>query len=940
MKKKIFLALATIAMITKVSTSYALTTIDEKVTTEQMTSGVILKNYDRFTEKGWLNINILEVDLNDEYTEVGLLNSENGLNTFQTVYQMASKEENVIAAINGDFFNGTSVNGNTIGLSIKDGKLLTTTYYENETKDTFASFILNDENEAWFDYFTHKITLKNKKNGSELSIAEYNKVSSNYEYPVIYTSEWGKTTYGSKLSLTEMLVVDNKVKEIRENGEPFEIPENGFVVATYGTAAQNMMENFKKGNKIELDVEMDLDIEAIKMAVSGGALLLENGEIPEKFTANITGSNPRTAIGTSKDGKTLYLITVDGRQSSSIGMTQTELAEFLKEKGVYNALNLDGGGSTTMVGRKLGEFAIKTLNSPSGTTLRMVTNAIGIFNTSKTGSLSNIVVKIPEENVFVNSKRKIEILGYDKYYNPVEVDFDDFDFEVSGASVKIKNGYIYSTDEVGTATIKVKKGKVSKTFSIDVLSVPNEIEITPKKTAISLGETVEYSFRVKNKNGYYATLENDELEYEIISGSGKFEENKFTPSKEGNHIISVSVGNAKAYALVSVGESKEKSVESFEKETFKFVSYPTSVTGSVEVSTEESYDSKKSAKLEYDFTQTDATRAAYLRFNEPINLDSDALEISFKVYSEEYLNDYIKFKIVDAKGNTQLLMASKEIPKGKWTEIKYSLNSISLPATLTDIYIAQDHPEIKNEGTVYFDDLKIITESSSKIADVKLPEDEKGKDELQKTTELTSGDSLKIIVYDKIEDEEILLDSLKNRKIVEKINNEADVVIFTNQQEENVLKDKDIKISKINSKGYETKEIENALFINIDVSSGGLRITDYNQWLEFEDAIKTTRQKNIIIIMNGTLNDFTDEKEKQLFIDTLCEIKKSTSKNIWVLHQGENSNYSMERGVKYLSINNEDVNSLEPIDVAREVRYLEITISETNELTYEYKKLF
>ena len=52
-------------MINKVSTAYALTTISEKVTEERMTSGVVLKNYDRFTEKGWLNINILEVDLED-----------------------------------------------------------------------------------------------------------------------------------------------------------------------------------------------------------------------------------------------------------------------------------------------------------------------------------------------------------------------------------------------------------------------------------------------------------------------------------------------------------------------------------------------------------------------------------------------------------------------------------------------------------------------------------------------------------------------------------------------------------------------------------------------------------------------------------------------------------------------------------------------------------
>ena len=938
MKKKIFVALAAIAIISKVSTAYALTTIAENITEEKLTSGVLLKNYDRFTEKGWLNINILEVDLSDEYTEVGLLNSSDGLNTFQTVYQMASKAENVVAAINGDFFNGTSVNGNTIGLSIKDGKLLTTTYYENETKDTYASFILDDENGAWFDYFSNKITLKNKKNDKELFIAEYNKVSTNYEYPVLYTSEWGSSSYGSKLGLTEMLVVDGKVKEIRENGEAFKIPENGFVVATYGETAKKMMADFKMGNKIELEIEMDLDIEKVKMAISGGAILIENGEIPEKFTANITGSHPRTAIGISEDGNTLYLITVDGRQNSSIGMTQTELAEFLKEKGVYTAMNLDGGGSTTMIGRKLGELAIKTINSPSGITLRKVTNAIGVYNTTKTGTLSNIVLKIPEENVFVNSKRKIEILGYDKYYNPVEVDFDDFTFEVSGAKVEIKDGYIYSTDEVGTSIITVKKGKISQKISIDVLSSPNEIDISPKKSATSLGEAVEYSFRVKNKNGYFATLEDYEFEYEIVSGDGEFEGNKFIPSKEGDHVIAVSIGNAKSYALVTVGESRKKTLESFEKETFNFVSYPVAVTGNLEVSSKEKYDLENSAKLEYDFTTTDATRAAYLRFNNPIELKEDTLEISFKIYSDEYLEDYIKLKILDAKGNTQLLMASKEIPKGEWTEIKYNLNSIALPAKLTDIYVAQDHAEVKNKGTVYFDDLRILSDVSSKINNIKLPQDIKGIDEAENSSELTSGDSLKIIVYDKIEKEDILLDSLKNKKIEQKVNSSADIAIFTNQEDEECLEN--ITVHKITTNEFSTTEIENALLVNIDVSSGGLRTTDYNQWIELKNVIKEKSQKNVILIMNGSLESFIDKKEKQLFIDTLCDIKRNTSKNIWVIYDGETSTYSMERGIKYLSINNMDVNKKEPLDVAKETKYLEITITKDNKISYEYKKVF
>jgi hypothetical protein len=133
----------------------------------------------------------------------------------------------------------------------------------------------------------------------------------------------------------------------------------------------------------------------------------------------------------TKDNKTLYLITVDGRQKNSIGMTQTELAEFLIEKNIYNALNLDGGGSTTMVAQKLGDTSLSVINSPSSGALRKVVNGIGIFNASKKSSLSNLLIEVSEENVFVNCERELIIKGYDKYYNPVEVDIEDIKWSIS-----------------------------------------------------------------------------------------------------------------------------------------------------------------------------------------------------------------------------------------------------------------------------------------------------------------------------------------------------------------------------------------------------------------------------------------------------------------------------------------------------------------------------
>ncbi len=61
----------------------------------------------------------------------------------------------------------------------------------------------------------------------------------------------------------------------------------------------------------------------------------------------VGGKNPRTAIGYTKDNN-MIMVTVDGREGSSVGMTLMQLAGFMKSLECVNAMNLDGGGSTVM----------------------------------------------------------------------------------------------------------------------------------------------------------------------------------------------------------------------------------------------------------------------------------------------------------------------------------------------------------------------------------------------------------------------------------------------------------------------------------------------------------------------------------------------------------------------------------------------------------------
>ncbi len=95
----------------------------------------------------------------------------------------------------------------------------------------------------------------------------------------------------------------------------------------------------------------------IRYAVSGNAVLLTDGKAP--VHARDTVRHPRSAVGVSADGKKLILFALDGRQATaeesvygrahSRGATLAELGELMLEFGAANAVNLDGGGSTSLV---------------------------------------------------------------------------------------------------------------------------------------------------------------------------------------------------------------------------------------------------------------------------------------------------------------------------------------------------------------------------------------------------------------------------------------------------------------------------------------------------------------------------------------------------------------------------------------------------------------
>jgi exopolysaccharide biosynthesis protein len=167
------------------------------------------------------------------------------------------------------------------------------------------------------------------------------------------------------------------------------IPATGFVLSFGGTKPPPGLARLKKGATVSVQVSYDpLEGEPQTWSfaqdiVGGAGLLIRDGRDVEDWTIEAfnkgfaEGRHPRTMIGTAQDGG-IWLVTVDGRQPQlSVGMTLLELRALAHRLGLVNALNLDGGGSTTMWVQG------QVVNSPSDATgPRKVSDALLVRSAS------------------------------------------------------------------------------------------------------------------------------------------------------------------------------------------------------------------------------------------------------------------------------------------------------------------------------------------------------------------------------------------------------------------------------------------------------------------------------------------------------------------------------------------------------------------------------
>lgn len=301
---------------------------------QKIEDGVVYVSLVKYINSRRIKINVAEVNRNlNENIEISPLMGANKSHKKAKINNIAI-QNNVLVAVNGTYFKQDT--GTPLGALVIDNEIISGPIYER------VGMGISDKG-----FKTSKITfsgeIKNKI--ATVKITNINQPRMMYSEVLMYNQNWGETSGAAKKNSSHIAVVNNKI--IAKSDYPLYIPDNGYVIS----APKELLSDFKLGDKVAINYNLNPNWEDTSHIISGGPYLLKDGDVFIDATSqklnSITGRNPRTAIGYTKDN-VMLMVTVDGRKEGLSGVTLKELASIMKDLGCYEAINLDGGSSTVM----------------------------------------------------------------------------------------------------------------------------------------------------------------------------------------------------------------------------------------------------------------------------------------------------------------------------------------------------------------------------------------------------------------------------------------------------------------------------------------------------------------------------------------------------------------------------------------------------------------
>lgn len=695
--------------------------------TQPVGPGVELRSFDQLTASGWIRVDMLTIELGENGASAGLLSP--GVSLAAPVSELAEKE-NAIAGTNGDFFDIGNTNAPS-GVEVGDGEI-----HKSGRSTTIGT---GTDGVARLMEITLDGSVLLPE--SEHTLDSLNESSLNSNELGLYTPVWGDASLGGvagdSSTVREVRVVDGSVTSISTSVSEAPIPENGYTLIGREDGAE-ALSDLSEGDDVEVSYAASTDASSPpEFAIGGNTILVRDGSIRHEQDES-ADRHPRTAAGTS-DGSTLYLLTVDGRQSFSRGVTYFELAALMKRQGATNAINLDGGGSSTLVARSMGTDELAVFNSPSDGSERVVPNGVGVFAPEGSNSLDGFHVSPRSdsayaEQVFPGLHREFFAYGYDDSYAPV--DTTGLSWQTVPGSIGRADGVSSDRDEVdsrgvftahqsGDGTVRARRGGTTGGYEITVLGELNRIECSESTVGLAGEEsTATVELIGYDKEGYRAPIEPQDIELSydesIVSiENGATEFVIAGESDSGSTLVEMQVGDLSTFLPVTVGLSVE-TVSDFENPNEWDVFTVPSIPASIDFVPGRT---NRALELTYDFSTTDTTRAAYANPTPTIELPGEPQLIGLWINGDGN-GAWLRGKIIDATDTASNVSFAHSVDWTGWRYVEATIpDGVEYPIRLDHVYPVETSSSAQYSGTLLFDTLSVSVAPS-----VERPDDERVRD--------------------------------------------------------------------------------------------------------------------------------------------------------------------------------------------------------------------
>lgn len=675
--------------------------------TRPVSADVSLRSFEWLDPAGFMRGDLLTVDLAAGSVKPDYIN--NGKVASASPLTEQADPKRTVAAINGDYFDINNSNAPQGGAKQLDG---TVVKGPNPGHNLAVGVGADNLGRITSMLLEGTVTLP----GGPVALDGLNQSAIPADGVTAFTPLWGSYSRtrvtGGATKVREVMTKGGVVTAVSTTAGEGQLDDDELAIVGRGKGA-DALAAVKVGDRVGLDYALRNDGSNLAMAISGNTMLLRDGTVLPQTDKAI---HPRTAIGFDADGSTMYLLTVDGRMAQSRGMTYEELGTFLKEVGADDGINLDGGGSSTMLAREAGEDDLDVENQPSDGHLRAVPDGVGLFADAGSGEVKGmrLVTTSDEENpdltrVFPGLTRQLTALGHDETYAPVEARPA---YRARGTATISKTGLLRA-GRPGEATVTAQIKSVRESLDLTVLGQLARLRPSVDKVSI-LDPAHPSTFRVigADAGGFESplevgdvTLEHDDALVDVTGNGVDFTVRARPGVTTGAVVLKATVGGHTTHIPVAIG-SVSTTLSTFDDAaSWRFTQ--ARAAGSVEPAPGREDDT--GLKLTYDFTKSTATRVGYARPPTPITI-TQGQPLALGVWVKgDGKGAWTSFGISDGQGKAASLYG----PYVDWTGWKYMEVPVpqSLPGPITLNFLATIETGAARSytGAVVYDDLVVKT---------------------------------------------------------------------------------------------------------------------------------------------------------------------------------------------------------------------------------------